>query len=453
LVDKELQRKFRNIVGPRGLLASPHDILPLYRDASRICASPSVVLQPHTTTQIAQIVGLAHQGHLPMTIQGAGTGLDSGAVATRGGLLLSLMKMNRIIEISPEDLVVVLQPGMVTGQINDHLKPLGLFYPMDPAGQSQGTIGGDVATAAHGLRGTKYGTIDNYVLGLEAVVLPGEVIRCGSKTLKCATGYHLTDLFIGSRGRIGVITEIILKLLPRPSVQSSLMAIFANMSQVQRVKAALRDRGIWPARLELMDARAATNGLVDFKLDLSPTQVLLMMELDGLESVVKKNTQEIMKLFAQEGGEQVCLAQDDRQTNHWWRARGQLLSNLVGKADLALLATIVVPESKMTLFFERVTAISMGTWEVVAIYGHLGEGRWHAVFQARKSDVAQRAVSRLINAISRMASLLGGRCLRPYVIGSVSQALPQPTGDLAQEKLWRALKAQFDPGGLFSPLE
>jgi glycolate oxidase len=361
--------------------------------------------------------------------------------------------MNRIIEISPEDLVAILQPGVITAQINAHLKPMGLFYPMDPAGQSRGSIGGDVATAAHGLRGTRYGTIANYVLGLEAVVPPGEVIRCGSKTLKCATGYHLTDLLVGSRGRIGIITEIILKLLPRPSAQASLLAVFAKVSQAQGATAALKSRGICPSRLELMDARAVTKGLADLKLSISPTQVLLMMELDGLESVVKKNTQEALKLLAQEGGEQLSLAQDDRQTDCWWQARGALLSNLVGKEDLALLATIIVPESKTSHFFEEAAAISMGTWKLLTCYGHSGEGRWHLVFQAPKSDVARRAAAKLVSAIGRMASSLGGRSLRPYFIGSVPQALPQSIGDPVQEKLWRALKAQFDPEGLLGPLQ
>jgi glycolate oxidase len=361
--------------------------------------------------------------------------------------------MNRILEVSPKDMVAVVQPGVTTAQINAHLRPLGLFYPVDPASQDHGTIGGAVATPAHGLRGMKYGTIANYLLGLEAVVPPGEIIRCGAKTLKCATGYHLTDLFVGSRGRLGVITEIILKLLPRPAAQASLTAIFAEVSQAQRAKLALRSLGIWPSRLELMDHRAVMKGLKHLKLDISPTQFLLMMELDGLESLVKADVRETLKLFAKEGGRHLCLAQDDRQTECWWRARGALLSNLVGKSGFAVLTTATVPGSKTTHLFEKVAAISFGTWKFLGVYGHLGEGRWHAVFLTIKGDEAQQTVSQLFSAISMLASSLGGTCLRPYAIGFVPEVLPLPTGDPGQDRLWRALKAQLDPEDLFSPLK
>jgi len=213
------------------------------------------------------------------------------------------------------------------------------------------------------------------------------------------------------------------------------------------------DPYLYDLRLELMDGRAVMNGLQDLNLDLSPTQVLLMLELDGLETVVKEDVQESVQLFVSEGGKLACLAEAGQQTERWWRIRGALLSNLAARADLAFLTTSIVPGSKTTQFFEQVSSISTGAWEFLAIYGHMGEGRWHTVFVANRSEAAQRAASQLRGAISRMTTSLGGQFLRPHTIGFVPEAIPSLTEDSGQEKLWTALKTQFDPMGLLSALE
>lgn len=389
-----------------------------------------------------------------MAIRGGGTGLDGGAVATRGGLLLSLREMNRITEISPADMVAVVQPGVTTSQINAQLRPFGLFYPIDPASQSQSTIGGNVATAAHGLRCLKYGPIGSYMLGLEVVAPPGEIIRCGAKTLKYAAGYHLTDLLVGSRGQIGIITEIILKLLPRPQAQVSLMATFPKVGQANLAKETLRKRGIWPSRLELMDARATDKGLVDLHVELSRDQVLLLTELDGPESMVKGDVQATMKILAEEGAEQVRLAEDDREAGQWWEARGKLLSRLVGETSLAILLSIIVPGDKTVLFFEKVTRVFKGTSVSQAIYGHLGEGRWHIVFQTRNGEAAgKQALSRLAEAVQKIANGLGCMCLRAHTIGFVPEVPLSPPRDPGQKRLWNALRAKFDPHSIFDSLK
>jgi glycolate oxidase len=338
--------------------------------------------------------------------------------------------------------------------MNDQLRPSDLFYPIDPASQGQGTIGGDVATGAHGLRGAKYGSINNYLLGLEVVTSPGEVIRCGAKTLKCATGYHLTDLFAGSRGRIGVITEIILKLLPRPQARVSLMATFHGAAQAHRVREVLMRENIWPSRLELLDSPAVERGLSDLKLDLSPDQVLLLVELDGPESSLKDDVETTLKILAQEGGGHIQRAEDERQAERWWRLRGSLLSALVGDTDMALLLTIIVPASKTALFFEKLTIACQAKLIGHYIYGHLAEGRWHSVLPAKGGERARiRDLTSLAKTIHKMAGSLGARILRPYAIGFDPGTSLAPSGDGGQERLWLALKSRFDPRGIFNPRE
>lgn len=454
MVDQNLYRQFLKILGPQGVLVAPQDLSQFCQDASRIPSPPSVVLQPQTTSQVTKIVALAHEHRLPMSIRGGGTGLDGGAVAPRDGLLVSLRKMSRIKEISPENMVAVVQPGVITARINDRLVPSELFYPIDPASQGQGTIGGDVATRAHGLRGAKYGCINNYLLGLEVVTPPGEVIRCGAKTLKCATGYHLTDLFAGSRGHIGVITEIILKLLPRPQARVSLMATFHGAAQAQRAKELLMRENIWPSRLELVDSPAAERGLSDLNLDLIPDQVLLLMELDGSKFLLKDDAETTLKILAQEGGGRIQCAEDERQAERWWQLRGSLLSALVGETDVALLLTTIVPGSKTALFFEKLTTTCQADSIGHYIYGHLAEGRWHSVIQAKGGETARiRDLTRLARNIHKTAGSLGGRILRPYAIGFDPGTPLTPSGDDGQERLWSVLKSRFDPRGIFNPRE
>jgi glycolate oxidase len=455
LIAESFQKQLQEILGPQGLLTAPGDLSPFSRDASRICSPPRIVLFPQTTSQTVEIVRLAHLSRIPVAIRGTGSGLDGGAVATRGGLLLSLEKMNRITEISPENMMAVVQPGVITARINARLKPAGLFYPIDPASQDRCTIGGDVSTAAHGLRGTKYGLIGNYLLGLEAVVPPGETIRCGAKTLKCATGYRLTGLLAGSRGRIGVITEIILKLLPRPQVQASLMAIFDTLAQAQQAKRALRQKRIWASRLELMDGPALEKShLADFHADLSHDQMLMLAELDGPEDVVKKDVKTTLEILKKSGGKGARPAEGDREAGEWWRARGTLLSSLAGEKDLAVLLTIIVPGSRTVHFFEKVAEAAAEKSIFHSIYGHLGEGRWHSVFLVETgSATRERALLKLTESVRKTAASMGGRCQRPYAIGFTPGRPLRPPADPGQARLWRALKARFDPQGIFNPLE
>jgi len=350
--------------------------------------------------------------------------------------------------------MAVVQPGVITAQVNAHLKPLGLFYPVDPASQARCTIGGNVATAAHGLRGTKYGVNDNYLLGLEAVIAPGEIIRCGAKTLKCATGYRLTGLLAGSGGRIGIITEIILRLLPRPRAEVSIMAIFDAVSQAQQAKRVLGKKHIWPSRLELMDAWSARkSGPEAFHVNLSPGQLLLLVELDGSASVVKKDVQITLQILAQANGKRARAAKDQREAEEWWRARGALLSTLIEEEDVAILSTVILPGSRTTQFFEKVAGAASEKSVLHTIYGHLGEERWHPMFLIRKgATTEQRALLQLAEAVHKIAASLGGRSLRPYAIGFDTAASPTPPRDPGQKELWAALKARFDPQGIFRAL-
>ena len=454
MIDRELQKQLQEILETEKLPLAPQTLFPFSRDVSGICSSPSLLLQPQTTTQIARIVSLAHKHHFPLTIRGGDTAPSGGAMATRGGILLSLSKMSRITEISSQNMMAVVQPGVITAQINAQLRPHGLFYPIDPSSQDLCTIGGNVATRAHGLRGIKYGTIDNYLLGLEAVVPPGEIIRCGAKTIKCATGYRLTDLLAGSRGQIGIITEIILKLLPRPQAQVSLMATFGGMGQAYRVKEVLQKKGIRPSRMELMDHRSAHRGLVDLNLPLSSGQALLLVELDGEESMVQKDAQMSGKLLVEPGGEGVRLAQDEKESDRWWQARGTLLSHLTEQEDAFLLLTTIIPEAKATRFFQKVAEASPRKGADLAIFGHLGEERWHSVISAKKhGTTANRALPKLVETIHKIAASLGGRTCPLYAIGFAAGAFPPPPGDAVAQMLCRTLKASFDPRGILQPME
>jgi glycolate oxidase len=447
-------QQLNKLLDGKDLLFPPEDLSSYSQDASRISSQPCAVLKPRTSSQVVEIVRLADRHRLPIAVRGGGTGLDGGAVSGRGGLLISLEQMDHIVEISAEDMIAVVQPGVNSRQLNAQLASVGLFYPIDPAWQARSTIGGNIATRAHGLRGMKYGRIGNYLLGLEAVVAPGEIIRGGAKTLKCATGYHLADLFAGSRGHIGIITEIILKLLPRPQARASLMAVFNGPGGALRVREALRDESIHPARIELMDGLTVQRGFSKVGRDLSPDHFLLLLELDGTEPVVHDDAQAALKLFADQGASRSLQASDEDQARDWWTVREKLLAELVGEKDLALVLTTTLPPGKTNAFFQRLQDLDGPSSHRLMVYGHLGEGRWHVVIcTSGKEKKSVGELARIARDVISASSSCGGLHLRPVGIGIAPPASIVPPPDPGQADLWHRLKERFDPENLFKPLD
>jgi glycolate oxidase len=437
-----------------GLLTKPEE-LDLYRgDACGRNALPSTVLVPQTTSQIQQIVRLAHEERLPLTIRGGGTGLRGGAVAKEGGILLSLAGMDHILEISPENMRAVVQPGVSAHRLEEHLKAFGLSYPIDPASWRRSTIGGDVATRAHGLRSARHGSIGSYLLGLEVVVSPGEVIRCGAKTLKCATGYHLVELFAGSRGQLGVITQITLKLLPRPPARETLLAFPKNLRAAIQAAENMEAGGIRPSRLELVDPHAARFGFGEHIPRKHQDHFLLMLELESPQEDLEDQIDRARSCIAEQAGSVIASGSNSSSAETWWRCREGLLDRLMEEDRPTLMTTIRISLSRLLDVSQKASQIRAHGHCRGLFYGHLGEGRWHLLIRRLEGHGApDEFLPGISRDLQKAVTSSGGLYLSPIPLGWTPQENLIARHDSGQGKLWRSLKNRFDPLDIFSPIE
>ncbi len=454
-MDPSTHSRLRDILPAAGLLTDPEKLDRYRRDASRQSSLPSVVLLPQTTSQIQKIVQLAHEERLPLAVRGGGTGLRSGAVPREGGILLSLADMNRILEVSPENMMAVVQPGVSAHRLEQHLKTLALSYPVDPASWRRGTIGGDVATRAHGLRGSRHGPIGSHLLGLEAVISPGEIIRSGAKTLKCATGYHLADLFAGSHGQLGIITELILKLLPRPPARQTLLAVLENLEAAVQITKELETGGLQPSRLELIDPGAARLGFEKLIPSQHHDRFLLMMELEADDQ--QNLDEQIDRTGSRLQAQAIPLAGQVHQSDWaepWWRSREELLQRLSDENRPSLLATARIPASRLLTFREEAARIlNEGSCHGL-FYGHLGEGRWHLLVRGPEGNGSpDKIIPGISRTLQETAAACGGLYLSPVPLGWIPQENLTARHDSGQRRLWRSLKNRFDPLDIFAPID
>ena len=451
-MDPFIHSRLKDILPPNGLLSDPAAMEPYRRDGSGRSSHPSTVLFPQTTAQIQKIVRLAYEERLPLTLRGGGTGLRGGAAAPQGGIVLSLSRMDRILEASPENSLAVVQPGISPRRLEKDLEGSGWFYPVDPASWRQSTIGGNVATRAHGLRDARYGPIGSYLLGLEVVISPGEIIRCGAKTLKCATGYHLTDLFAGSFGQLGVITQIILKLVPRPPARRTLTAGLEDLEAAAEVAGRLSQAGLQPSRLELIGPGAARQGFAELFGGEPRDGYLLMMELEGADQEELDDRTDRAGPCLQ--GPAVSLTDAGSSETDWWRRRGKLLRQLTADGRPALLATMRVPAARLTDFHTLAAGILRERCCGGSLWGHLGEGRWHLLVHRLEEHMApDETLTAVSRAIEEAAAGSAGLCLPPLALGWIPQETLIARHDSGQERLWKALKNRFDPLELFGPVE
>ena len=454
-MDPSTHSRLRDILPAAGLLTDPEKLAGYRCDAFRQSSLPSVVLLPQTTAQIQKIVQLAHEERLPLAVRGGGTGLLGGAVPREGGILLSLANMDRILEVSPENMLAVVQPGVSAHRLEQHLKTLALSYPVDPASWRRSTIGGDVATRAHGLRGNRHGPIGSHLLGLEAVISPGEIIRSGAKTLKCATGYHLVDLFAGSRGQLGIITEVILKLLPRPPARQTMLTVLEDLGSAVQIAGEFETNGLQPSRLELIDPDAARLGFDKLIPSQHRDRFLLMMELEA--SGQRDLDEQIDRTGSCLQAQATSLTGQVHQSGWaepWWRCREELLQRLSDENQPSLLVTTQLPASQLFTFREEAARIMKDGSCHGLFYGHLGEGRWHLLVRGPDGDGSpDEILPGISRALQETAGACGGLYLSPIPLGWIPQETLIARHDSGQRRLWRSLKNRFDPLDIFAPID
>ncbi|MFI5267374.1 MAG: FAD-binding oxidoreductase [Chloroflexota bacterium] len=449
-----LARELARIVGDEYVHDAPSEIIAYSYDGTFQQRRPDLAVSPANTEQVAAVVKIAAREERPIIARGASSGLAGGTIPERGGIILNLARMDRIIEIDTGNVCAVVEAGAITLQLQEAVEKLGLFYPPDPASSRQSTLGGNVACNSGGPRCLKYGVTRDYVTGLTVVLASGEIIKLGGKLTKNATGPQLLQLFIGSEGTLGIVTEIIVKLVPLPNARVTATAAFPELTPASQAVARIMASGILPCTLELMDG-TTINVVEDFLQAGLPrqAQAMLLLEQDGADEATARRDVESMASICRElGATSVQVAGDAAEREILWAARravspalGRLRPNKLGE-------DIVVPKSQVPAMIAEVGEIARRYELPIPVFGHAGDGNLHPniLFDLRSSEEVRR-VELAARDIFRAAIRLGGTLSGEHGIGTLKrQFMEEAQGSVAVE-LGRAIKRVFDPRGLLNP--
>ena len=450
----DLIDKLREIVGER-VSASPAERLCYSTDASQVKGIPDCVVRPISTEEVSKVVRLSADLGAPVTARGAGTGLAGGSVPVRGGIVLDMSGMNRILEMDLENLQVVVEPGVVQARLNERLKPHGFFFPPDPGSSNICTIGGLIANNGSGMRCVKYGTTKNYVLNLEMVLADGRVIRTGSRTLKSAAGYDLTRLFIGSEGTLGIITKAVLRVAPLPKARRLVIASFEDAETAGRAVAKTFASGIVPSACEILD-RTTVQVLkrCDPNLVL-PDGDIILFEVDGTAESTNELAEEIAALCSPTAA-QVAMASGAAEMEEIWEARrlvGAAVSRLdPTKSRIYVGEDVGVPIKMIPALIREVSEISERFCIPAMKYGHIGDGNLHvALFIDVLDEDEWTRLLAAADAIHRAAIRLGGTVSSEHGIGTARAEYMKLQWGEGPLSVMRAIKRALDPKGVLNP--
>jgi glycolate dehydrogenase FAD-linked subunit len=413
---------------------------------------PQVLALVESAEEVRRVFAVATRHRIPVVPVAARSGKSGGSLALAGGIAVSLERMNRVLEISAEDLTARVQPGVITGELQRQVEALGLFYPPDPNSLDLCTIGGNVAENAGGPRALKYGVTREYVLGLEVVLPTGEVLRTGRRTIKGVAGYDVTALLVGSEGTLGIVTEVTLKLLPRPRHVSTALVVFADVETAARAVSRVLAAGVIPRCLELLDdtALAACARSAPFKFPAGAGAAVLV-ETDGNdEEAVFGEIVRVAELVQADAAGEVIVAQNEAQRRDIWETRKYLSVNLRQLHPLKLSEDIAVPRSRIPEMVRRTREIGARHGFLVATYGHAGDGNLHANVLFDREEERPR-VEAAVAEVLRAAVDLGGTITGEHGVGLAKRDFLVYEQGEALVALQRRLKAVFDPLGLLNP--
>ena len=455
-VTPELLEQFREILSEESVIIDPADLEPYSHDETEdLHFLPEVALKPRTTRQIAQIMKICYQSNVPVTPRGGGTGLSGGALPIYGGVLLSTEKINKILEIDTQNLMVVVEPGVITENLQNEVEKLGLFYPPDPASKGSCFIGGNLAECAGGPRALKYGVTKDYVYGLEVVLPQGEIINPGGKLLKNVSGYNLVQLFIGSEGTLGIVTKIILKLLPLPQYRKTILVPFDSIAAAAVCLTQIFANKIIPCAAEFMERKAvqAAEKKFEKKIPYSQSEALLLLEVDGSdEPVLEREIERIGELCLAGGATDVFVAESKEQQADLWKMR-RSISEAVKSISIYKEEDTVVPRAALPELIRVIKEIEKKYQINIICYGHAGDGNIHANIIKENMDDHKwnRVLPEAINEIFTEVVKLGGSISGEHGIGYVQKNyLPLALSETELD-LMRKIKNVFDPKNILNP--
>lgn len=439
---------------PEGLLTAPEDLVVYGFDGTAsLKQRPGAVVLVRSTQQVVECVRLAATYQIPVVTRGSGTGLSGGSVPVPGCIVLCLVHMDAILEVDSKNLTLRAQSGAITQKIDEAAGKCGLFYPPDPGSMKISTIGGNVAENSGGLRGLKYGVTRDYVMGLEVVLPDARVVNLGNACVKDVAGYSMKDLFIGSEGTLGIITEVRLKLLPRPAARRTMLAMFNRMEDAAQTVSDIIAARIIPCTLEFLD-RMTIRCVEDYAKIGLPTdcEALLLMETDGHPAAVAEEAEQMEALARKNGAREVRTAKDAAEATTLATARRSAFSALARIRPTTILEDITVPRSALAEMVGFIAETALKHRLQVGTFGHMGDGNLHPTFltDERDHEEMQRVHLALDEIVGKTLSL-GGTITGEHGVGlAKKQWIRQQLGDGSYE-LMRQIKRSLDPHGLLNP--
>jgi len=455
LLVMELIHKVREILGDDVVADDTETLAAHAGDKWFVVHQPEAVVFARTAADVGKLLQFAACEKIPVTARGGGFGYVGGCVPARGGIALSLMRMNRIKEIDFTDAVAIVEPGVFTAELKAAARSQKLFYPPDPASMKDCTIGGNVATNAGGPRCLKYGVTRNYVMGLEVVLANGEVLRTGGRVHKNKTGFDLIGLFVGSEGMLGVVTEITLRLLPLPPARATLSAAFATAPQAAETVQAIFAAGFLPSALEIADHFTLEAARRDLGETIVPDgNAHLLVDLDGQEESVRSESAAIRQLIEKRRPNALQVAAGEADCEKLWALRRQFSNSLRATGLTKLNEDVVVPRSRLVDLMEFAERLQAKHGFPIACFGHAGDGNIHVNIMADRynRDAAVRdKVERALDDLFAQVLTWGGVITGEHGIGLAKKRWwPEATSDVARD-LHRRLKQALDPDGILNP--
>jgi glycolate oxidase len=452
-MDEEVKKVLIDIVGQSNYTESLIDMVSYSYDASAHSSRPSCGVWAETTEQVSEILKVANNEKIPVIPRGAGTSLSGGAVPSEGGIVLDLNHMNKILEVSIGDRLVIVQPGVVYENLERALAPHGFFFPPDPSSGKAATLGGNVATNAGGLKGAKYGTTRDYVLGLEVVLPDGRIMKTGSKTMKSVSGYDLTRLFVGSEGTLAIITEITLKINPKPTATSTAVATFDNLQDAGQAISQTMHSGIIPSVLEILGRHTILAINQNTELNLPEVDAMILVETDGYtQEETDHQMHKVIEVFKRNNPKKIKQAKTEAETIELWAARKSAYAVLARIKTHFVLEDVTVPMSRITDLLQGVEAIAKEHQIQIATFGHAGDGNLHPqiLYDGYDPDEVKR-MEAASAALFRLAIDLEGTLTGDHGIGLSKAPYMTMEHDPVAMDMMRSIKRTFDPNNILNP--
>jgi glycolate oxidase len=456
-VSAEIVAELRRIVGDSDVITDAERLERYSHDETvGLRADPEVVVRPRSAEQVAEVFRLAQRSRIPVTPRGAGYGLSGGAVPMLGGIVLSVEKMNRILEIDRENLMATVEPGVITGDIHRAVEAEGLFYPPDPASLDSCSIGGNIAECAGGPRAVKYGVTKDYVCGLEVVLPSGDIITIGGKLVKNVTGYNLVQLLVGSEGTLGVATKIVLRLLPLPKVQVDLLVPYDDFQAAADTVGDVIAHRILPTAIEFMeqDSLIAVERLTGATVPFSDAQAHLLIQLDGSSrEAVDADLEVVGELCLSRGARDVLVADDTATRDRLWDARRKIIDALSNESPENHMEDVVVPRAGIPALLRGIKQTAADHDVRIVCFGHAGDGNVHVnVLKDQVPDDRWEAIVPAISeAIFRLALSMGGQITGEHGVGVTRRPYLPMALDPVQIALMRSIRDVFDPARILNP--